>query len=103
MDAEAPPAAAAVAAGDSAGGGGSEPAKGAGGDHVEEFVADFGIPEGLVAPATVRQHMMMVGTARTAVRSPQVQYKYTYVARRSSAVHGDKLLLVGRVFLLLSA
>lgn len=27
-----------------------------------------------MAPATFRQHMMMVGTARTAVRSPQVQY-----------------------------
>lgn len=35
---------------------------------------DFGVPEGVVAPATIRQHMMMVGTARTAVRSPQVQF-----------------------------
>ncbi|CAM9527992.1 unnamed protein product, partial [Ectocarpus sp. 12 AP-2014] len=72
-DADPPPAPAAVAAGDGAGGGGSEPTKGAGGDQFEEFVADFGIPEGLVAPATFRQHMMMVGTARTAVRSPQLE------------------------------
>lgn len=42
-------------------------------DDVEEFVPDFGVPEGLVAPSSVRQHMMMVGTARTAVRSPQVR------------------------------
>lgn len=41
-------------------------------DGSEEFVPDFGFPQGLVAPSTVRQHMMMVGTARTAVRSPQV-------------------------------
>ncbi|CBJ28972.1 conserved unknown protein [Ectocarpus siliculosus] len=72
-DADPPPAPAAVAVGDGTGGGGSEPTKGAGGDQFEEFVADFGIPEELVAPATFRQHMMMVGTARTAVRSPQLE------------------------------
>lgn len=43
----------------------------AGGD--EDFVADFIVPEGVVIPASVRQHIMMVGTARTAVRSPQVR------------------------------
>jgi len=45
---------------------------GAGVDGAEEFVPDFAVPEGVVAPSTVRQHMMMVGTARTTVRSPQV-------------------------------
>lgn len=39
----------------------------------EEFVPDFGLPEGLVLPSSVRQHVMMVGTARTAVRSPQAR------------------------------
>lgn len=48
-------------------------AAGGGVDGAEEFVPDFGVPLGLVAPSTVRQHMMMVGTARTAVRSPQVR------------------------------
>lgn len=56
------------------GGGGGEGAqpKGAGAEGAEAFVPDFGVPQGVVAPATVRQHIMMVGTARTAVRSPQV-------------------------------
>lgn len=39
----------------------------------EAFVAEFGLPEGMVVPPTSRQHMMIVGTARTAVRSPQVR------------------------------
>lgn len=38
----------------------------------EAFVADFEMPEGLMLPPSYRQHVMMVGTARTAVRSPQV-------------------------------
>ncbi|CAM9218740.1 unnamed protein product, partial [Hapterophycus canaliculatus] len=54
--------------------GGAPKAAVAGGvDGAEEFVPDFGVPQGLVAPSTVRQHMMMVGTARTAVRSPQLE------------------------------
>ena len=39
---------------------------------VEIFVPDFGVPRGVAVPPTSRQHIMMVGTARTAVRSPQV-------------------------------
>ncbi|CAM9837811.1 unnamed protein product [Laminaria digitata] len=40
---------------------------------VEVFVPDFGVPQGVAVPATTRQHIMMVGTARTAVRSPQLE------------------------------
>lgn len=47
-------------------------------DGSGAFVPDFVVPDGLVAPSTVRQHMMMVGTARTAVRSPQVQDTYAH-------------------------
>ncbi|CAM9550296.1 unnamed protein product, partial [Choristocarpus tenellus] len=43
-----------------------EPQKG------HEFVADFVVPEGVVVPRFNKQHAMMVGTARTTVRSPQV-------------------------------
>ncbi|CAM9719330.1 unnamed protein product [Sphacelaria rigidula] len=39
----------------------------------EAFVADFRVPEGVVVPPTPRQHVMMVGTARTTVRSPQLE------------------------------
>lgn len=39
----------------------------------EAFVPDFRVPEGVVVPPTPRQHVMMVGTARTTVRSPQVR------------------------------
>lgn len=59
-------------------GGGARPT-GASADGAEDFVPDFGIPEGVVVPSTVRQHMMMVGTARTAVRSPQVQYSPDHI------------------------
>ncbi|CAM9438846.1 unnamed protein product, partial [Scytosiphon promiscuus] len=59
-------------AGESSGGASKATAPG-GVDGAEEFVPDFGVPQGLVAPSTVRQHMMMVGTARTAVRSPQLE------------------------------
>eukprot|EP00752_Nemacystus_decipiens_P013791 g12244.t1 len=52
--------------------GGAQP-KAPSADGTEAFVPDFGVPEGVVIPATVRQHMMMVGTARTAVRSPQLE------------------------------
>eukprot|EP00903_Cladosiphon_okamuranus_P016054 g14821.t2 len=55
------------------GGGGQARGEGASADGAEAFVADFAVPEGVVAPATIRQHMMMVGTARTAVRSPQLE------------------------------
>lgn len=52
-------------------GGDGEVAKTGGDDKT--FVPDFGVPEGIVIPSTSRQHVMMVGTARTAVRSPQVR------------------------------
>lgn len=39
----------------------------------EAFVPDFRVPEGVAVPPTPRQHVMMVGTARTTVRSPQVR------------------------------
>lgn len=67
-----------AAPGGGGGGGGGEgggaQAKGPSETGAEVFVPDFGVPEGVAVPATFRQHMMMVGTARTAVRSPQVQY-----------------------------
>lgn len=43
------------------------------GEEDEAFVPDFGVPLGVAVPPTVRQHMMIVGTARTTVRSPQVR------------------------------
>ncbi|CAM9741229.1 unnamed protein product [Pylaiella littoralis] len=51
--------------GDEGGGGsaaehvGGQP-KAAEADHVEEFLPEFGVPEGLVPPSSVRQHMTML-------------------------------------------
>lgn len=39
----------------------------------EGFVPDFAVPAGVLVPSSVRQHLMMVSTARNAVRSPQVR------------------------------
>lgn len=39
----------------------------------EGFVPGFAVPAGVLVPSSVRQHLMMVSTARNAVRSPQVR------------------------------
>lgn len=62
-------------------GGGEDTASGVVGESVEasklggdeDFVPDFGVPDGVSIPSSYRQHIMVVGTARTAVRSPQVR------------------------------
>lgn len=55
---------------DVAEGGGGGGAEAAGDD--ETFVPSFEVPEGVAVPSSPRQHIMIVGTARTTVRSPQV-------------------------------
>ena len=57
-----------------------EQQKAAGADDVEEFIPDLDVPAGLVTPSSIRQHMMMVGTARTAVRSPQVHGRHIHIS-----------------------
>lgn len=53
------------------------------GEDDEVFVPDFGVPGGIAVPSTPRQHIMMVGTARTAMRSPQVGLHYILKEREA--------------------